>query len=261
MARRGEIPPYEIMRQRGKASPPAVEVNEDDAADLPQAERMRWVPEGLFAGGPGEWLTSLKDAWAVPIALRVPRGLAAAVGVGLLLLMVLAYWVGSARGRGAAEAAFEARLETGVGVPGPRGMGGITISTPETASEPVGDGGGDGAGDPAEGPRVEPTYDDPRERGLNYFRLVATSPEEGREIAQFMAQARIDTHLYLVDNSGLCIVYAVERGFRSDELNSDARRQHESHLRALGNQWRELGSGHSNFATMIPERYDGPDAD
>lgn len=260
MARRGDIPPYEIMRQRGKAAAAPEPVDQEQPGPA-STEKTRWIPEGLFEGGPADWLASLKGAWAVPIALRVPRGLAVVVLVGLLLLMALAYWVGSARGRGAAEAAYEARLDAGAGVPGPRGMGGISISTQQEPPASAGAGGSGGAADPGGGPRVEPTYDDPRERGLNYFRLVATSPEEGREIAQFMAQARIDTHLYLVDNSGLCIVYAVERGFRSDELNSDARRQHESHLRALGNQWRELGSGHSNFATMIPERYDGPDAD
>ena len=195
-------------------------------------------------------------AGGVPVVV----GLAVVVLAGLLLVMVLAYWVGSARGRGAAEAAYEARQGAGVGVPGPRGVGDISISRPQDPPA-VAPGPGQVAGDPAGGQVVEPTYAEQRERGLNYFRLVATSREEGEEIAQFMASARIDIQLVLIDNDRSCIVYAVERGFRSDELNSDARRQHESHLRALGNQWRELGSGHSNFNTMIPERYQGPEAD
>ncbi|XAL99253.1 hypothetical protein OT109_16935 [Phycisphaeraceae bacterium D3-23] len=242
MARRSDIPPYEIMRQRA--------ADKAAAASRPAAPTEPAPPVGA---GPSPWWVGA----TVPIVLRVPRGLAALSILGLLLLVILSYWVGSARGRSAAQQQIADANPDASALAGPRGVGHVSISREQDAGEGPGDASaGDGAD--SEPQVVQTTFDERRERGLNYFRLVKTSREEGEQIAVFMAQAQIDIQLVLVENDRSCIVYAVERGFRGDELNSDARRQHESHLRALGNQWKQLGSGHSNFGTMIPERYSGP---
>lgn len=245
MAPRGNIPPYEIMRRRGSEGPASADAPAEPAASTgSRSEASPW------------WVGA-----TVPVVLRLSRGMAVLIVVGLLGLLVLAYWVGASRGRSAAEARFAEQLEGNGGVGGPRGVGQISVSRQPEPGGTGGNGGSDASDDPPGPTVVETSYTERRERGLNYFRLVYTSREEGEQIAAFLAQARIDTQLVLVDNDRSCIVYAVDRGFRGDELNSDARRQHESHLRALGNQWRELGSGHSNFNTMIPERYSGPGSD
>ena len=199
-----------------------------------------------------------------PIVLRLPRGLAVLLVLGLLLLIMMAYWVGASRGRAAADAAYAQSQAVVVGSAGPRGVGEITIYRP--SEPPAGGGrgsGGGGADEPGADPvqPVRTTFDDRRERGLNYFRLVVTSREEGEGIADFMARNGIDIQLVLVDNDRSCIVYAVDRGFRSDERDSDARLYYESKLKELGDLWRQQGSGYSGFSTAYLELYKGPDAD
>ncbi|MFI4859321.1 MAG: hypothetical protein ACIAXF_01430 [Phycisphaerales bacterium JB063] len=242
MARRSDIPPYEIMRQRA--------ADKAAAASGPAAASDPPTPVGA---GPSPWWVGA----TVPIVLRIPRGLAVLSILGLLLLVMLAYWVGTARGRSAAQQQIAQGNPDAAVLAGPRGVGRVSITSEQDAVDgPGASQAGDGGPSPQQ--VVQTTFEERRERGLNYFRLVKTSREEGEQIAAFMAQAQIDIQLVLEDNERSCVVYAVERGFRGDELNSDARRQHESHLRALGNQWKQLGSGHSNFGTMIPERYSGP---
>lgn len=244
MARRTDIPPYEIMRQRAA---------DKAAASGESVSTTPSEPVTPVGAGPSPWWVGA----TVPIVLRIPRGLAALSILGLLLLVMLAYWVGASRGRSAAQQAISERNPDASALAGTRGVGHVSISRAQDAGQGAGDAAAGGT-EEAEQQVVQTTFDERRERGLNYFRLVKTSREEGEQIAVFMAQAQIDIQLVLVDNDRSCIVYAVERGFRGDELSSDARRQHESHLRALGNQWKQLGSGHSNFGTMIPERYSGP---
>ena len=242
MSRRSDIPPYEIMRQQRLA----------EQASSKKAERVEPVDSADPGLGPSPWWVGA----SVPIVLRIPRGLAVLCGVGLLLLLVLAYWVGASRGWSAAQSELADQQTDRATQGGTRGVGAVSISRLSEGEQEQGSSDSGDAG-PVE---IHTSLDERRERGLNYFRLVRTSREEGEQIAAFMAQAQIDIQLVLLDNDERCIVYSVERGFRSDERNSDARRQHESHLRALGNQWRALGSGrsHSNFNTMILDLYEGP---
>ncbi len=244
MARRDDIPPYEIMRQRsaGGGAVPGPRTSE------PSAKSSR-------SGGSPWWVGA-----SSPLVLRLPRGLAALAVLGLLLVIVLAYWVGASRGRSAAEAAYaQQQAQAGGIVPGPRGVGAVSVSR---AGGPGGNGEAGENGNGTESPQeVVTTFTERRERGLNYFRLIYTSREEGEAMAEFMARNGIDIQLVLVDNDRSCIAYAVDRGFRSDERDSDARRYYESQLKELGDLWKQRGSGNSGFSTAYLELYKGPDAD
>lgn len=246
MARRDEIPPYEIMRQRAASGGAA-----------PKPREASTLGDGGRRSGSPWWVGA-----SSPLVLRLPRGLAALAVLGLLLVVVLAYWVGASRGKSAAEAAYAQQQGQTGGVIGPRGVGGISVSRAGGPGGSQGNGeagaGGSG-GEPVQ--EVVTTFSEQRERGLNYFRLVYTSREEGEAMAEFMARNGIDIQLVLVDNDRSCIAYAVDRGFRSDERDSDARRYYESQLKELGDLWKQRGSGNSGFSTAYLELYKGPDAD
>jgi len=237
MARRDHIPPYEIMRSRGERGVPG-DVSGDhdagggqDSAAAPSSGKAPW------------WVGS-----AAPLVLRVPRGLAVAGIAGLLLLVILAYWVGKSRGRSLEQQA-QAQVEgpqTGVGSQRPGSVYESRTQRP-----------GPEAATTDDPPEIRTHQAEKREQGLNYFRLATIDPEEGRQIAEFMAAAGIDIQLNIDENRGRCVVYAVERGFRANELDSDERRALQSDLMRLGRLWKQQRSGNTDFNSMQPERYNG----
>ncbi|MEO0477147.1 MAG: hypothetical protein AAF085_14435, partial [Planctomycetota bacterium] len=148
MAKRDQTPPYEIMRSRGGASGSGASAgSEGGPAEAPENEEDR-IPRP--PGRAPWWVGS-----ASPLVLRVPRGVAILSVVGLLLLIVVAYWVGSMRG--AASAKPEA---TDVGMGQRTGPDGFFV-TPD---------------DGYSGPEVEVPEDalavERREPGLNYMQLI-----------------------------------------------------------------------------------------
>jgi hypothetical protein len=176
--------------------------------------------------------------------LRVPRGLAAVIVLGLFLLIVLAYWVGSARGSAATRAELTERGAV-AGAPGPREAPPISVSqeSPPSAA---------GTGEPVQ--RVE---QERRRPGLNYLQLQTGGRDEGQRLAEFMADKGVQ--IQLVETAGgEWVVFAVDRGYRADELNSESCVAYKRKLMDLGRAWkRHNGNRGSDLNTMLFTRFDG----
>ena len=159
----------------------------------------------------------------------------------LLGVVVVAYWVGTIRG---AAAASPEPVEAGlVERPGPTGW----YEAEQT---------------PYEGPEVdvpeEAKKGDQREPGLNYMRLIQSTPEDCQALAEFFGSRGVAIQLVTVNNGRSCIAYAVKRGYRGDELGSESCKLYEQQLRSLGRQWKAHNAGRgTDLATMYFERYDG----
>jgi hypothetical protein len=233
MAKRDYTPPYEIMRSRGAASgsgapsesgSPEPAVTEKESIPRPPGRAPWWVGS------------------ASPLVLRIPRGIAILSIAGLLLVIVVAYWVGSIRG---ASAATPGPVETGLGErTGPNGF----FVSPE---------------DDYAGPEVGVPEDDltveRREPGLNYMQLITSTREDCEKLARFFGARGVAIQLVPVHNKGLWVAYAVKRGYRSDEMGSESQQLYEQMLRSLGRQWKQSNSGRgTDLSTMIFNRYDGP---
>lgn len=231
MPRRDQTPPYEIMRS--SARPPSA----------PEAGTHPTEPDPP-AASPAT--PTNKAPWWVgssaPLVLRVPRGLAVLIVAGVLVLIILAYGVGSIRG---AAGARPQALESGIGErPGPSGWfesdsagyDGPVVEVPEVAFDA-----------------------ERREPGLNYIRLIQSTPEDCQALAAFFGARGVAIQLVNVNNGRSSIAYAVKRGYRADELGSESCDLYEKQLRTLGRQWKAHNGGRgTDLATMYFERYDGP---
>ena len=233
MAKRDQTPPYEIMRSRGGVSGSGASAPSDaGSTEAPASEEDR-IP-----GPPGRapwWVGS-----ASPLVLRVPRGVAILSIVGLLLLIVVSYAVGSIRG--AASARPEA-IDAGMGErAGPDGF----FVTPD---------------DGYSGPEVEVPEDalavERREPGLNYMQLITSTREDCENVARFFGARGVAIQLVPVHNRGLWVAYAVKRGYRADELGSESQQRYEDLLKSLGRDYKRNNGG-TDLSTMIFKRYDGP---
>ncbi|MFK7789371.1 MAG: hypothetical protein AB8C95_07790 [Phycisphaeraceae bacterium] len=234
MAKRDQTPPYEIMRSRGNVSGSAAPVGEVDA-ETPVVTEKDSIPRP--PGRAPWWVGS-----ASPLVLRVPRGVAILSVVGLLLVIVVAYWVGSMLGAAGAQPEV---VEGGLGQRlGPEGY----FISPD---------------DDYEGPKVDVPDTalevERREPGLNYMQLITSTKEDCERLARFFGARGVAIQLVPVHNKELWVAYAIKRGYRSDEMGSEHQQRYEQMLRSLGRQWKQNNGGRgTDLSTMIFTRNDGP---
>ncbi len=236
MPRRDQTPPYEIMRSRPGAPVTGLDADVPGSGPQPTPDAAGDAPPVMPGKAPW-WVGS-----SAPLVLRVPRGLAVLAVAGVLLVIVVAYFVGTVRG--AAGARPEATDE-GMGErAGPDGY--YLAEEAQYAREEV------------EVPEV-PLTAERREPGLNYMRLIQSTPEDCKALAEFFGSRGVAIQLVMVNNGRSCIAYAVKRGYRGDELSSESCKRYEQQLRTLGRQWKAHNKGRgTDLATMYFERYDGP---
>ena len=231
MAKRDHTPPYEIMRSRGGASGSGASSGEGDSA-TPAVTEKDSIPRPPSRAP--WWVGS-----ASPLVLRVPRGVAVLSVAGLLLVIVVAYGVGTIRGAAGLkpEAATPGMGERS----GPNGF----FTSPE---------------DDYAGPEVDVPEDalvvERREPGLNYMQLITSTREDCEKLARFFGARGVAIQLVPVHNKGLWVAYAVKRGYRADELGSESQQRYERMLRSLGRQYKQ--SGGVDLSTMLFKRYNGP---
>lgn len=257
-ARHHKTPPYEIMSTLGRGAPAEPDTR---ASQRPHSEESRAEPAAP-AGEAAWWSWS---GVGVPIILRVPRGVAILAVVGLIGLLILAYWVGHTRGEAAAIAAHEEQTRQNPEIDNRAAPGPPPGRRPANQTNPT------RAGHPSPSPsaanadravRAPDGSGDPREPGLNYFIVQTYTTEHAQRCAEFLAERGVETHLVPVDNDRFSI-WVVERGFTREELyDSPAYQEWESHLKDLGRAWAEHnGNRHDTFSTMLPAKYKGPDAE
>jgi type II secretory pathway pseudopilin PulG len=236
--RRDSMAPYEIMGTRGGNGSPA------PASDEPIEPRRHWTQ-------------SVRDLWdaGVPVVVRVPRGFAVLICVGVLALMVLAYWVGFTRGQAAlrhAHAEQIAALDRAAGrIPGAGRL--VEVPTPDLTAGPQGDG-----GRAVEAQDRASAVGDPRQPGLNYLILARYPREEADRLARFLAGRGVETAVIPTDNARFFHVVGL-RGFTTDQYRAGVQAAYERQMRQLGRDWQasNAGRGH-NLSDMYWRLYTGP---
>ncbi|MEM1354751.1 MAG: hypothetical protein AAGH88_07705 [Planctomycetota bacterium] len=256
LRRRDQIPPYEIMRSRGNAGAPgvgAVAPVEDGAERSPNEGMDTHQAAGAASESAANSRADRGTApwWvgsAAPIVLRIPRGLAVAVIFGVLGLLIVSYWVGTVRGKSAAKADAPPQIA------GPNGN--APRQTPEISISNERDPDGDNP-ETNDRPAMQ-VFAERREAGLNYLRLLTGNREECIRLAEFMADKRVAIQLVNRDN-GEVVVYAVDQGFRGNELSSEEYLAYRRKLQELGRAWRRFNNNRgTDLGTMYPALYKSP---
>lgn len=241
MARyRDSKPPLEIMRSIGAGA---------SSTGAHGAER------GQSAESEGENGAMMEDAghplwWGagMPVVLRLPRGVAALLMVGLLLLIVLAYWVGYMQGRGSSETSSGEATTMRAKAPPLR-------SHLPNDRETQAIGGKDVTRQTLGMPRAQQT----REPGLNYLFLARYRKENAQGLARWMAAHGEQTVVVPSARHDLYQVIAL-RGFTSEQFAAGKFHEYEDHMRQLGRQWRASNGGEGDdLGSMYWKRYNGED--
>lgn len=178
-----------------------------------------------------------------PILIRVPRGYAVLAAAGVVLVVVLAYWVGHTRGYRAAErdlTVSEAPVTPAVVLPPASSNNAIPSGSPATSA-------------------VSTTSDvtpkvDPRREGLNYYILAHYPLTEAQRLARFLREGGVEAYAIPVQNKGLAQVVA-GRGFTAQEIGSPAANEYRDRLRALGKQWQARQKGANDLSDMYLDRF------
>lgn len=225
MPKRDYTPPYEIMR--GSSNAP-----QGDASDSTASSQHATDPPSTPTAKAPWWVGS-----SSPIVLRLPKGLAVLAVVGLLLLIVVAYSVGSARGAASAKP----ELVQAIGErTGPAGW----FEAEDDAYE-----------GPVERPPEKVILDERREPGLWYLRLMTSTPEDCRRLAEFMHSRGVAIQLVMRDN-GRSVAYAIDRGYRTDEKDSEAAQHYLGWMRQRGREWKLRNGGRGDdLSSMFYAQY------
>ena len=240
------------MRGAPPTPPKKKEESEDTAADeQPTGESVSATStpatKNSFARSESGSSTSSGYGSRPPLVLRIPPGGVVVGGLVLLVVIMLAYLVGHARGVKAGK--LEAR-QIRQEVFGPDGGTGGGV---ETAGVIRGDGSTASGGDT--GPSRAELYDDPREAGLNYFVLAQYNREEAERLAMFLERHGLDAFVNPVNNGKFQVIS--EQGFRADQLETNAFKNHRRWLKQVGRLWKDQEQGPSDLSDLWLKKYRG----
>lgn len=251
MARRkDQLPPFEIMG----STPPRKPWHERGREEKEEGDASRRESAGPVRSDgvpPGQWMQWLSHA-GPPLVLRVPRGLAISVVLGMLALLVVAYWVGFERGEAAATRMYETANETI-----DRG-GRVPVMARDTRRENPAAGGSRTAANGSGGtaPDAGDAVADPREPGFNYMVMARRNRRDAQRLAQFIRDQGVETILVPLSDDDMFLVVATERGFRS--TGSEEAQTYRNRLLEIGRAWKRHNDGRgSELQDMYFARYDG----
>lgn len=242
-------PLFEIIHKAPRGAPRAVRVPQW----MQHAEEMERQVEVAQPTAPGSASTRSRwlSWWYRPVRFRLQMGVLALVALAALALVVVAFLIGLKYHErrmiqqdvqwDAAQQSLEPVRQQPVDsqlIPPavPRNL------PAEGASLP----GGAGASGQAA---------DPREPGLNYFRLVtlpASAAEEGTRAVAFLQRSGIDAVL-IAENNGRSLKLMALPGF-SGPGSPDARKFAER-IKTLGRQWKSQHRGSSDWGDLLAEKY------
>ena len=92
--------------------------------------------------------------------------------------------------------------------------------------------------------------------GKFYLRLMTGTPEDCRKLGDFLADRGVATQLVIMDNVGLGVVYALDRAYAADELDSESAKRYREVMRTHGKAWKEHNGGRgSDLSSMYYSKY------
>ena len=250
---RRNMPPYEVMstglatlgtQNPGKLTETTSAAPEADGEYFEAITAMR--PVGMWA--------RLQN----PVVLRIPPGYATLLGVLLLALFALAYWVGHNRGQAAMNltaqeernAQDEVMEYATMLVADPVGTA-RPVSTPPPLERTI-----DPAGD---ADIISSAGKDPRQRDLNYLVLASDNQAVATRLLDFLWAHGIKAAAYRYKQHGLFTIVALDKGFAAAELRGKEYRRYYNRLKQLGEKWEATVSGARNFIRqgMLADKYEG----
>jgi|GEM_PF-1956792 len=259
--RKDRITPFEVMRPKPVApetpvragepanSPSEPETSAGDGASVSPETHEQSQPDPQTEPVVEE--SPLRpSATPGPIVLRIPQGYAAIIILGLVGILILAYWVGYRRGDQARRQLIHEQQEAAILLQERLISSGDT-STSVFESDQTGQ-----QNASAGSPKTPQTKDEKRVAGQNYFILVHYHEAEAQRLVAFLKAHGVEAAA-ISSNNGRLFKVAALRGFEADELNSDGRRKYETRLRQLGRAWKKTRAGAGDLADMYLERYDG----
>jgi len=232
MSKRESPPPFEIMRVGSKPAASGPTSGRDEPSGWPG-----WL----------DWASGLRR----PVVMRLPMGLMIVVLVGLLLVVMLAYWVGQQMGQAAARAELN-EAQRVLPTSGGRGGTGGLISVD---GQPIGGGnsatnGGTNGADPGSSSM------DPRVIGMNYLILARYPREEALRLVGFLREHGVASMVVPTDNAGLYLV--VDRqGFTPEQVRNEAYEQRKQELKRLGRLWKSARDGPTDLSDLYGQKYRG----
>lgn len=237
MQRKRDIrPPFEVMRGgapvAGSPVPPSI---------APPVESA----EGPQPLGTGEGWSRLRH----PLVFRLPPGYAVLIGLGIIVLLVIAYSAGYSQGSAAARdqaqqaQANEQVLAGRVGTPSragstpsptsPSGAPATSSSRPGATQQPAQPAGAD----PADANIHDDPSLDPRKPGYQYLIIAHCSREEAQRLVAFMRErGGVEAAAVLVHNGRQYVVF-VQTAFTSEQTTSNAVRELKLKIFELGKLW------------------------
>lgn len=235
MAKRDQTPPYEIMRSRpggtaptgsaGGGSSAGSESDEAGSASDYSADSVPTLPRKA-----PWWVGS-----SAPLVLRVPRGLAILIVLGVLVLIVVAYGVGSIRGAASAQPD-----------PNEQGLGDRSGPTGYYMAEEAYD------GPTVDVPSLVIEDKDVRVPGMWYIRLMESAKvEDCRNLATFMASKGVAIQI-VKRNNGRFVAYVADRAYATDEKDSEPARYYLGWIKDRG---RELKIHNGGKGTDLSSAY------
>lgn len=242
MAPRRNIPPFEIMGS-SPPTPPTMSAGRGPRTTL--RDRLQALVGGMSPQSLGQWWSQANG----PVMVRIPRGYLVLLVASFLLLIVLAYWVGSARG----YYRVIRDLEEGTGPSGmartselQRGIDGSILGNPSKGT----------SADPSEGGEHSGARGDPREPGKNYLILARYPLEDAQRLIAFLGERGVEAKGIPAHTRGLWLVVAT-RGFDRTEVNAEAGTEFKNQMRRIGRAWQaQNGPQSDDLASMYFSRYD-----
>ncbi len=234
-----------------QSTPPPVQAGDDEPIEM--SRPLGWLSPGQV--------------------VRLPVGYLLIAAAGMVILAVAVFLIGYQTGGRAERLRAEERIRTygppttdplaggfvdpaGSAADLGAGAGDASASTPgeRTDTQPaVESTARDGASSPPPGPQNRPQSTPQRVRGLNYWIVSYTTPEEGERLVQFFAEHGLPARAYPA--SGGNVQVWVLRGYTAEERRSAEADAFERRLRQLGRIWKSERGGTDNLDTMWPKKY------
>lgn len=203
-------------------------------------QRWRSLIGALTGPRMGQWWVQANR----PVMIRMPRGYLVLTAAAVLLLIGIAYWVGSVRGH--LRAIRE--MESGSVPPGmirlpeedqaaPTAPAGSVLRDRSAPSQPA-------------------SRDDPRTPGLNYLILARYPLDEAQRLIAFLKEQGVDAVGIPAHTRGLYLVVAL-KGFDRTQYNAEPGIRFKEQMRRIGRAWKAHNNNRGDdLASMYFERYD-----
>ncbi len=209
------------------------DLTQPQAGNPAEARQPAATDPALDAGYPGPgWVARVSHpGWLMsgpPMVLRVPRGLAMLVVLGVVVILALAFFMGRSQGQRQGEQE--------------------TLATLQASRQAISRGQPDETGSvrtgvlPRRGRIYLPNQPDPREAGMNYLILARYPLDEAQRLTEFLADQGLDSVIVPSHTTGLFQVIALH-GFTSEQYRAGEYRAFEREIHRIGQRWREINAG------------------